>query len=187
MWRFRDSTDSGVKGERPSLGTGATLTSSDTEYWVNQPRQQVCGKLQSIQICSLVENSYFISKKLTDLFCSPPPELFMWPPVTNYMLLYSMLLCKKIARAPGVIKQMLTKLGRGGGRIDPSWLLTRIGTRFIKSIIRMDFVEWHVVEFPTRSRKGVFMGRARSLHGNFGRKSSTLIVELRTINRRSVN
>ncbi|XP_075240640.1 uncharacterized protein LOC142336034 isoform X3 [Convolutriloba macropyga] len=41
MWRFRDSTDSGVKGERPSLGTGATLTSSDTEYWVNQPRQQI--------------------------------------------------------------------------------------------------------------------------------------------------
>ena len=85
MWRFRDSTDSGVKGERPSLGTGATLTSSDTEYWVNQPRQQVCGKLQSIQICSLVENSYFISKKLTDLFCPPPPppELFM---TTSYKL-----------------------------------------------------------------------------------------------------
>ena len=31
--------------------------------------------------------------------CSTPP-----PPVTNYMLLYSTLLCKKIARAPGGVK-----------------------------------------------------------------------------------
>ena len=50
------------------------------------------------------------------------------------MLLYSMLLCKKIARAPGVHKKfMLNKLGGGGGggggqnRIDPKSdnLLTR--------------------------------------------------------------
>ena len=40
-------------------------------------------------------------------------------PVTNYMLLYSTLLCKKIARAPGGHKTfMFTKLG-GRNRIDP--------------------------------------------------------------------
>ena len=39
---------------------------------------------------------------ISDLFCSPP--VFFMTPVTNYMLLYSTLLCKKIARAPGVIK-----------------------------------------------------------------------------------
>ena len=40
-------------------------------------------------------------------------------PVTNYMLLYSTLLCKKIARAPdGHKKFMQTKLG-GRNRIDP--------------------------------------------------------------------
>ena len=45
----------------------------------------------------------------------PPPQCFLRPPVTNYMLLYSTLLCKKIARAPGGHKRfMLTKLGGGG-------------------------------------------------------------------------
>ena len=35
-----------------------------------------------------------------------PPSAFYDPPppVTNYMLLYSTLLCKKIARAPGGVK-----------------------------------------------------------------------------------
>ena len=46
-----------------------------------------------------------------------PPHhsrVFYDPPVTNYMLLYSMLLCKKIARSPGGHKRfMLTKLGEG--------------------------------------------------------------------------
>ena len=46
------------------------------------------------------------------------PSVFMTP-VTNYMLLYSTLLCKKIARPPGGHKKfMLTKLG-GRNRIDP--------------------------------------------------------------------
>ena len=46
---------------------------------------------------------------------SAPPPVFL-PPVTNYMLLYSTVLCKKIARAPGGYKRfMLTKLGGGGG------------------------------------------------------------------------
>ena len=51
----------------------------------------------------------------------PPPSVFCRPPVTNYMLLYSTLLCKKIGRAPeGHKRFMLTKLGGGGGgdRID---------------------------------------------------------------------
>ena len=56
-----------------------------------------------------------------DLLCPPPPPaVFLWPPVTNYMLLYNTLLCKKIARVPGGHKKlMLTKLG-GGDRIDPN-------------------------------------------------------------------
>ena len=54
----------------------------------------------------------------TDLFRFGP-QVFLWPPVTNYMLLYSTLLCKKIACAPGGHKKfMLTKLG-GRNRIDP--------------------------------------------------------------------
>ena len=41
-------------------------------------------------------------------------SLFSITPVTNYLLLYSTLLCKKIARAPGGHKKfMLTKLGGG--------------------------------------------------------------------------
>ena len=62
-------------------------------------------------------------KKIPDLFCPPPPtpsvvgiyfgsilfrppSVFYDPPVTIYMLLYTKLLCKKIARAPGVIKSL---------------------------------------------------------------------------------
>ena len=36
----------------------------------------------------------------------PPPSVFYDPPVTIYMLLYGKLLCKKIPRAPGVIKSL---------------------------------------------------------------------------------
>ena len=44
------------------------------------------------------------------LFRPPPAPP---PPVTNYMLLYSTLLCKKIARAPGGHKKfMLTKFSK---------------------------------------------------------------------------
>ena len=51
-----------------------------------------------------------IPGKFRDLFCFAP-AVFLWPPVTNYMLLYSTLLCKKIARAPrGHKKFMPTKL-----------------------------------------------------------------------------
>ena len=56
----------------------------------------------------------------TDLFC-PPQCVLPYPPVTNYMLFYSTLLCKKIARAPGGRKKFkLTELG--GDRIDPKKL-----------------------------------------------------------------
>ena len=47
---------------------------------------------------------------------SPPPVVFT-PPVTNYMLVYSTLLCIK-ARAPGA-RNKSTKLGGGQNRIDP--------------------------------------------------------------------
>ena len=48
----------------------------------------------------------------------PPPPVCFMPPVTNYMLLYSTLVCKKKACAPvGHKRFMRTKLG--GGRIDP--------------------------------------------------------------------
>ena len=41
-----------------------------------------------------------------------PPQYFLRPPVTNYMLLYSRLLCKKVARAPGGRKKYKpTRLG----------------------------------------------------------------------------
>ena len=44
------------------------------------------------------------------------PPVLLWPPVANYMLLYSPLLCKKIPRAPrGHKRFMLSKLGRRGG------------------------------------------------------------------------
>ena len=53
----------------------------------------------------------------------PPPPVCFTPPVTNYMLLYGTLLCKKIARAPGGrTKYKLTKLG-GRTRIDPNFYL----------------------------------------------------------------
>ena len=55
--------------------------------------------------------------RLRDLSCPPPPHpVFFMTSVTNYRLLYSTLLCKKIARAPGGHKKfVLTKLGGGGG------------------------------------------------------------------------
>ena len=56
--------------------------------------------------------------KNRNLFCFGPP-VCLTPPVTNYMLLYSALLCKKIARAPGGRKNYKpTKLG-ARNRIDP--------------------------------------------------------------------
>ena len=49
------------------------------------------------------------------------PQCFLLPPVTYYMLLYSALLCKKIAHAPGSHKKfMLTKLGGGGQKQNRS-------------------------------------------------------------------
>ena len=69
----------------------------------------------------------------SDLFCFGP-QCFLWPPVTIYMLLYSTLLCMKIARAPGGHKKlMLTKLGGGGrNRIDPINLVGNL-SRSVKS------------------------------------------------------
>ena len=52
-------------------------------------------------------------KGKTDIFCSP--AVFFTHPVTKYMLLYSTLLCRKIAHAPGERKRYKpTKLGGGG-------------------------------------------------------------------------
>ena len=45
----------------------------------------------------------------------PPPVFFMTPSYKLYVVIYSTLLCKKIARAPGGHKRfMLTKRGGGG-------------------------------------------------------------------------
>ena len=64
---------------------------------------------------SLRQFIQLLKVRFMDLFCFAP-QCFLSPPVTNYMLLYSTLLCKKIARAPGGHKKfMLTKLGGGGG------------------------------------------------------------------------
>ena len=61
-----------------------------------------------------------------DLFCLGP-QCFLWPPVRKYLLLYSTLLCKKIARAPGGQKRfILTKLEGGGNRIDPYILIKNL-------------------------------------------------------------
>ena len=56
-----------------------------------------------------------------------PPPVLLTPPVTNYMLLYSTLLCKQIERAPGGHKKYELNVGGGGGgglgnRIDPNIL-----------------------------------------------------------------
>ena len=54
------------------------------------------------------------------LFCPPPPPPSVFtPPVTNYMLLYSTLLCTKIARAPGGVKNISSLRWGGQNRIDP--------------------------------------------------------------------
>ena len=53
-----------------------------------------------------------INLRISSYSPPPPPSVFYAPFVTNYNLLYSTLLCKKLARAPGVHKKfMLTKLG----------------------------------------------------------------------------
>ena len=51
------------------------------------------------------------------------PPVFFTPPVTNVMLLYSTLTCKKTARAPGGMKNL-----RGGGqnRIDSKNSVARL-------------------------------------------------------------
>ena len=65
--------------------------------------------------------SKILAVKTMDLFCFGPPVFFMTS-ITNYMLLYSTLLGKRIARAPGGHKNfVLTKLG-GQNRIDPKQL-----------------------------------------------------------------
>ena len=46
-------------------------------------------------------------------------SVFLWPPVANYMLLYSTLQWKKIARAPGVIKDSCSLNWGAWNRIDP--------------------------------------------------------------------
>ena len=51
---------------------------------------------------------------------SPDPPGFLTPPVTNWMLLYSTLLCKKIARGPGESKNISSLRWRGGDRKDPT-------------------------------------------------------------------
>ena len=64
------------------------------------------------------------------------PVFFMTPSYNLYFL-YSTLLCKKIARAPGGHKRfMLTKLGGGGrNRIDPrnQWLNKKINSEYYQN------------------------------------------------------
>ena len=48
------------------------------------------------------------TKQIADLFCFGP-QCFLWPPVTNYML-YSTLLCKKIAQIYSVLDPSLVVL-----------------------------------------------------------------------------
>ena len=70
-----------------------------TQLWAKQAETQLTPIFN-------LKNGYILS----------PPPVFLWPPVTIYMLLHSTLLCKKIARAPGGYKKfLLTKLGGGGG------------------------------------------------------------------------
>ena len=52
-----------------------------------------------------------------DLFCFALPPVFFITPVTNCMLLYSTLLCKKIARAPGGHNRFMPTKPGGGNRI----------------------------------------------------------------------
>ena len=47
----------------------------------------------------------------------PPRQWFIMTPVTNYILLYKTLPCKKIARAPGVIKDLCSLSAGGGGGV----------------------------------------------------------------------
>ena len=56
------------------------------------------------------------------IYSVPSPQCFLRPPVTNYMLLYSTLLCKRIARAPGVVKNISSLRWGGGDRIDPMFV-----------------------------------------------------------------
>ena len=82
-----------------------------------------------------------------DLFCSPPPSVFMTPS-TNYMLLYSTLLCKKITRAPGGHKKcMLTKLGGGAKQNRSDFCYNQMKSRSLQVgflfIISGSFTELH--------------------------------------------
>ena len=52
---------------------------------------------------------HFISYKLSDLFCFVSPVIFT-PPVTNYLLFFSTLLCKKSTCGWGRKKYILTDL-----------------------------------------------------------------------------
>ena len=57
------------------------------------------------------------------IYSVSPPCVFFWPPVTNSMLLYSTLLCKKLARLSGGHKKlMITKRGGGGGARSETWM-----------------------------------------------------------------
>ena len=48
------------------------------------------------------------------IFCFAPPIMFFMNPNTNYVFLCNTLLCKKIARAPGVYKRYVPgNLGEG--------------------------------------------------------------------------
>ena len=57
----------------------------------------------------------FFQPLQSDLFCFAPPHVLFTPPVTNYMLLYSTLLCKNLhVQLRGRKRYKPTKLGEGG-------------------------------------------------------------------------
>ena len=62
--------------------------------------------------------------ELSVVFCFCRPVL-LTPPITKYMLFYSILLCRKLARVPGVVKKIiLTKLGGPKQNISPKFFHT---------------------------------------------------------------
>ena len=87
-----------------------------------------------------------------DQFCfaPPPPQCFLWPPVTNSMLLYSTLLCKKIARAPEGHENLCTLSWDGEqnrpGKFDIVESVSRIQVMENKSCKIYNFCQNHSLQ-----------------------------------------
>ena len=88
------------------------------------PKNKFVVKIDTNFVGRMLNNAKLLLQDFNFPFCClnktriysvlPPPPVFFWPPVTNYVLLYSTLLCKNNARAPGGHKKYIpTKLGGG--------------------------------------------------------------------------